>query len=143
MPERSNGLGLGPSGLVPSKVRILLPALKDSKMIESLINGYLIFLGFLFILFWIIALFNFASLIYYIRFKRPDYWKKLYMGWYFPRGKIFFKFYFGSENFKDEKIRKLKKKFWSFFRLSIGSFLLILLSVLFLGSLQVVGVFGK
>lgn len=26
MPERSNGLGLGPSGLVPSEVRILLPA---------------------------------------------------------------------------------------------------------------------
>ena len=27
MPERSNGLGLGPSGLVPSGVRILFPAL--------------------------------------------------------------------------------------------------------------------
>ena len=41
MPERSNGLGLGPSGLVPSQVRILSRALQQGEKNEKETNVHL------------------------------------------------------------------------------------------------------
>ena len=41
MPERSNGLGLGPSGLVPSQVRILSRALQQGEKNEMETNVHL------------------------------------------------------------------------------------------------------
>ena len=41
MPERSNGLGLGPSGLVPSQVRILSRALQQGEKNEMETNLHL------------------------------------------------------------------------------------------------------
>lgn len=101
--------------------------------IQTLVNFYLYALIAILILSFILTLGYWIQLIYYIRWKKPEYWKKLYLEGIFPRGTTFFRFYYGNEDFKDKILRRYKVKFRRFLGLSVILFLLLILSILFPG----------
>ena len=98
--------------------------------IETIVNFYLYALIVILVFSFILTLIYWIKLIKYIRWGKPEYWKKLYSRGILPRGRTFFKFYYGSEDFNDKKIRRYKMKFKLFFISSIVLFLLIILSIL-------------
>lgn len=103
-------------------------------ILNYILNFYFSLLSLFFIFSFIISLVYWCKLIYHLSLlKNPKYWNQLYLLHILPRGKKFFKFYFGKEDFGDSKIKKYKQKFRFYFFISICFFLLILFSIIVLG----------
>jgi len=97
--------------------------------IINIIELYFFLIFLLWALFGISLLYSWSKLIYYICYKEPKYWKKLYLSKRKPiiGNKILWNFYFGKQDFDDQIIRMYKLKIKLFLSgLLLTSFLNIL-----------------